>query len=116
MERRGVGALTGNGGQVDAVDRRKPRADTLDVACEALCDLVVRSIRNTGDVGCGNYVVVKDGVRGVDRFLPEDIEARAGYVTRGQGVDQSVVVNDGPPPDIDDVSSRFSSAQIRSCR
>ena len=60
---RGVGALTGNAGQVDTVDRRKPRADTLDVVCEALGDLVVRSIRNTGDVGRGNDVVVEDGVR-----------------------------------------------------
>ena len=39
--------------------------------------------------------------------MPEDIEARAGYMTRGQGFDQSVVVNDGASPDIDDVSAAF---------
>ena len=62
VEGRGVGSLTGNAGQVYAVDRRKPRADTLDVVCEPLGDLVVRSISNTGDVGRGNDVVVKYGV------------------------------------------------------
>ena len=39
--------------------------------------------------------------------MPENVEARAGYVTGGQGVDQSIVVNDGAPPDIDDVSAAF---------
>ena len=39
--------------------------------------------------------------------MPEYVEASAGDMTRGQGVDQSVVVNDGPPPDIDDVGAAF---------
>ena len=107
MERRGVGALTGDAGQVDAVERQKPRADTLDVVCESLGDLVVGSIGNTCDVGRGNHVVGKDGVRGVNRFLPEDVEARAGLFDPRPGRRPEVVVNDGTSPDIDDVSAAF---------
>ena len=40
-----------------------------------------RDIRNAGNMGCCEHIVLKDGIVRVDRFFPEDVEACPGNLT-----------------------------------